>query len=106
MPSDNGTALRQILPAHLRNTYDDVLSVLYGGAKPKRSVRADVCAMCVESFDCAVNLIAASPYCIADLMQIPHDDTCKREHRRDCAVCIRSHIYRKLLDSKKEETSV
>jgi len=106
MPSNNIERTRAAMPAHLRGTFDDVVLALYGGQRPRTSVRADVCTACVESFDWLVNAIAASPVCIADIMQIPHDGTCKRDRRRNCAACIRSFAYKSLLCNKKEETKV
>ena len=103
MPNSTIERTRAALPAHLRGTFDDVALALYGGQRPRTSVRLDICTACVESFDWLVNVIAASPLCIADILQIPHDGSCKRDHRRDCAVCIRSYAYKSLFNKKEEK---
>lgn len=94
---------RAAIPDPLIRTYDDVVYALYGGHPPHKRIRMDVCTMCVESFDKLVNIIAMSSYCIADIMQISHDGSCKAKHRRDCAACIRSHVYKMILNRNKEE---
>lgn len=93
---------REAMPVSLADTYLSVEHFLYGQERPKFNTRYDMCEACVQSFDKLTEVIAASPFCIADIMQIPNDGACKCEGRSDCKQCIRSTVYRLLIQDKEE----
>lgn len=100
MPNATDKRMRARMPEGMGETYDEVLDLLYGGRPPKRTVRVDVCEMCVQSFDWLVRLIAASRHCIRDFGDDTADGTRKRLCGRSCASCIRSTCYLALLHEK------
>ena len=106
VPNNINDSTRRAVPAHLLDAYDDVSDMLYGGQRPRRTVRLDVVTACVESFDWLVKTVAASPYCISDILQTPNDGACKRRNLKNCERCIRSRAYTALLQKKKEESQV
>lgn len=104
MRTDTNT--RPHIPASLLDTYDATAEAFDIGRQPRRNIRLDMVTACVESFDWLVKAVANSPYCIADIVQIPHDGDCKRRCVRNCERCVRSHVYASLLHNKKEEFQV
>ena len=103
MRNDN---TRQHIPAHLLDTYDATAEAMLNESAPTRRIRLDMVTACVESFDWLVKAVASSPYCIADVLQIPNDGDCKRRHARNCERCVRYHVDASLLHNKKEEFQV
>ena len=101
------------MPSELLPAFDHVVELIYDGFRPNKNVRLDMCVMCVEAFQWIVALIANSPYCIADFMN-ENDarkglyERCDDKRPEMCAVCIRSHAYRELIERtkkrKEEET--
>ena len=84
------------MPEYLRATYQHIDYVLFGGLRPKRSVRLDMMTACLKEFDWIVKLIANSPFCINNLVQSTRDTRKKRMCKLDCERCIRTYVAYKL----------
>ena len=106
MRSDSYKGTRAALPFRLLPAYDQIADLLYGGERPNRRIRLDMCTACVESFDWMVRLIANSPFCVADLLPNGNErkalyGKCGQEKSGYCQVCIRSYAYRMMIEQKK-----